>query len=196
MSAARDVRISGDLVKVLSMFRMKTVALTGDIKHMFLQILVKPEDRKYLRMIWRETANDPPAIYEASRHIFGLKCSPFISIECLKKTARKFADRFPQACQAIQESSIVDDILTAVDTPEEALAMVKHLIEICDSIGLKIRKFASNNPTVMEALNDSQKAPNIELDDKSLYDTSLPVIKVLGLLYLSEKDLFTFRWDI
>ena len=72
--------------------------------------------------------------------------------------------------------------------------MIKHLVEICEFVGLKIRKFASNDPKVMDNLDDSQKAPNIQLNDKSLYDTSLPVIKVLGLLYLSERDLFAFRW--
>ena len=84
-----------DIVYVLAMFRTKTVALTGDIRHMFLQILVKPEDRKYLRMIWRPSPDQQPQIYEASRHIFGLKSSPFISIECLKKTARSYQEKYP-----------------------------------------------------------------------------------------------------
>ena len=63
----------------------------------------------------------------------------------------------PPAAKVIENNSIVDDILTAVDSPEEALNLVTQLTEICDSINLKIRKFASNHPEVMATSTTARK---------------------------------------
>ena len=48
------------IVAVELRFRTRKIALIGDISKMFLQIEVDPEDRKYLRFLWRDP-EDPKA---------------------------------------------------------------------------------------------------------------------------------------
>ncbi|CAB4027066.1 Gypsy retrotransposon integrase 1 [Paramuricea clavata] len=184
-----------DVVTVLANFRLKKITVAGDVKLMFLQVMLRPEDRKYVRMIWRPKNDQQPQIYESTRHTFGLRSSPFVCIEVTKDAARKHIDKYPIAAKAMLESTIVDDVLTSVEDEKTALELIEHLKEIYDTVGMKIRKFASNSKLIMDTLDDDQKAPNVELTDKSLFETSLPVIKVLGLIYLAEKDIFTFRFE-
>ena len=47
-----------DLTDVLMRFRKFPVCLMADIQKMFLQILIAPEDRKWLRVLWREPNTD------------------------------------------------------------------------------------------------------------------------------------------
>ncbi|CAB4033457.1 integrase core domain [Paramuricea clavata] len=178
-----------DVVTVLANFRLKKVTVTGDVKLMFLQVLLKPEDRKYVRMIWRPSTGQQPQIYQSTRHTFGLKSSPFICIECTKAAARRHIDTYPIAAKAMLESTIVDDVLTSVDDEKIALELIQNLKEIYKTVGMQIRKFASNSKSIMATLDPDQRAPNIELTDKSMMDSPLPIIRVLEWLnWLQQTD--------
>ncbi|CAB4045985.1 Hypothetical predicted protein, partial [Paramuricea clavata] len=128
-------------------------------------------------------------------HTFGLKSSPFTCIECTKAAARRHIDVYPAAAKAMLESTIVDDVLTSVDSEDAAMEVIDQLKKIYETIGMQIRKFASNSKSIMDSLDPDQKAPNIELTDKSMLDSPMPVIRVLGLIYLAERDVFTFRFS-
>jgi hypothetical protein len=57
------------LVTVMHHFRKYDYAMTGDIKEMFLQVVVPEEDRDYLRiLIYKE---DQLLIYRWKVHLFG-----------------------------------------------------------------------------------------------------------------------------
>ena len=71
--AGRDLLAS--LMDILSRFREKKFAMTADIEEMFLQVAVKPADRKLLRFLWFDE-NDQVVTYQYNRHIIGTKSSP------------------------------------------------------------------------------------------------------------------------
>ncbi|KAL6482555.1 hypothetical protein MHYP_G00106350 [Metynnis hypsauchen] len=52
------------LIGVLIRFREHPVAISGDIKAMFHQIRLLPEDRAFTRFLWREKMTDAPSTYE------------------------------------------------------------------------------------------------------------------------------------
>jgi hypothetical protein len=67
-------QVMSKLITVMHNFQKYDSAMTGDIKEMFLQVLVPKEDRDYLRFIlYRE---DQLLIYRWKVHLFGKTDSP------------------------------------------------------------------------------------------------------------------------
>ena len=73
-------------------FRWRKVALIGDCKKMFLQVLVHPDDRPFLCFLWHypDNVHAVPQIYQFRTLIFGAPDSPFQAISCFQ---RLVADR-------------------------------------------------------------------------------------------------------
>ena len=67
-----------DLVGVLIRFRQEPVVVCGDIKQMFHQVMVSPEDRDALRFLWWPggDTSKAPQVYRMCVHVFGATSSP------------------------------------------------------------------------------------------------------------------------
>ena len=67
-------------------FRQHSVAISADIEAMFMQVLVDPKDRQYLRFL---LSNDTKTIeFEYTRHIFGATDSPCVACYAVRKCAK------------------------------------------------------------------------------------------------------------
>ena len=77
------------LTGVLLRFRMYSVALVGDVKKMFHQVKVHPEDQPALRFLWwRDGHPDKPVkTYQLAVHTLGLTSSPSVAGYALRRTA-------------------------------------------------------------------------------------------------------------
>lgn len=87
-----------DLVGILLRFRKNYVGIIGDIEKMFLQILLKEEDRDSDRYLWRDL--DPkvtPKIYIMARVTFGVVSSPFLVIGTIQERVKRCEETFPVA---------------------------------------------------------------------------------------------------
>jgi hypothetical protein len=64
-----------DLVDILITFRRGAVALIGDVREMFSQVVLSPEDRRFHRILWRdldpEAQINDAAIWKSSIAILG-----------------------------------------------------------------------------------------------------------------------------
>ena len=109
-----------DLTQVLLKFRSHQYTYTCDIKQMYMNVQVKPEDQPYLRFFHRDLHTQKIVVYQSRGHLFGLNCSPFIAIETLKFMARK-EKIHSSVKEAILSGSIVDDILVSL-TNEESIS--------------------------------------------------------------------------
>lgn len=68
-----------NLPGVLFRFRQFKVAMAGDIKQMFHQVMIKKEDRRFLRFLWRNSPDCEIGVYQMNVMIFGASCSPSCS---------------------------------------------------------------------------------------------------------------------
>ncbi|XP_060811419.1 uncharacterized protein LOC132904723 [Bombus pascuorum] len=140
-----------DLFDILLRFRSHQYVLTGDVEKMYRQFLVRPEDRKFQQILWRNDKGEVDT-YQLNTVTFGLSAAPYLAIRCLRQLADDEGHRYPQAAKILQRDFYVDDVLTGSDTRNEALSLRTDLTELLKLAGLTIRKWASNDRALLNGL--------------------------------------------
>ena len=103
-------KLQEDLFDILLRFRSHQYVLTGDIDKMYRQILIRPEDRKYQLILWRNFKGEFDT-YQLNTVTFGLSASP---------TVPKTVGRRRRT--VLQRDFYVDDVFTGADTKEVVLS--------------------------------------------------------------------------
>ncbi|XP_053661172.1 uncharacterized protein LOC128710156 [Anopheles marshallii] len=178
------------LVAVLYKFREFRVAVTGDIREMFFQVRMKPADQRSQMFFWNSdtTPNGSPKIYAVSVMTFGAACSPGSAHYVKNINADRFADRFPRASECIKLEHYVDDMLSSVETVQEAVTLAEDVRHVHAQGGFEIRNWLSNSREVVERLRGGAcNQASIEMCPEQGTE------KVLGMWWNTEDDTFTFR---
>ncbi|XP_055632531.1 uncharacterized protein LOC129773008 [Toxorhynchites rutilus septentrionalis] len=173
---------------VLFKFREKPVAVSGDIREMFHQILIRCEDRYALCFLWREDPSQNPETFVMDVAIFGASCSPCIAQFVKNANAEEFAVQYPKASEAIVRNHYVDDFLDSFDTVEEAQRVAAEVKLIHAKGGFEIRGWCSNSADVLSHLGETfvQKTKDLNLDKSDGAE------RVLGMLWLASEDVLGF----
>lgn len=181
-------KLQRDLVDVLIRTRYKPVAISADISEMFLQIELKPEDRKYHRFLWRDMdVNKQIDVYEYNRLVFGNSASPYLSQKVIRTLANNNIESFPCGAEALLNAMYVDDLSDSVDNTSDAITLRKQVTELLGSAGFRIRKWISNNIDVLADIPESERATSVNIED-----SELPAVKTLGLTWDAEADTYRF----
>ena len=188
--------LMNSLVGVLCRFREQPIAIMGDIERMFHQFRVRVEDRDYLRFLWWKDGNlnEEPVIYRIKVHLFGATSSPGCAMYGLKKLAKDHGRNFSDnVVQFLIQDFYVDDGLRSCSTVDDAQKLIREAREICSKGNIRLHKFISNTPEVMDSI------PETERHDMSVFDLNfkeLQVERVLGVQWCIESDQFKFRLTI
>jgi hypothetical protein len=175
--------LQNDIFSLLLKCRVHKILLSADITKMFRQILVHPQNRDYLRIVYRDNPNTPIKTYRLKTVTYGLNCAPFLAMRCLHELAHQFANSKPRACDAITNAFYMDDLLIGVDSIEEATILRDDLINILAQGGFELCKWASNCVAVLPKPNRGGNATTIGLDANAETTT-------LGLTWNCSKDVF------
>ncbi|XP_050746222.1 uncharacterized protein LOC108021868 isoform X3 [Drosophila biarmipes] len=112
------------LPAVLFQFREGAVRVCGDIKEMFLQVLIRPEDRCSQRFIWRDGNDDRnPDEHLMNVMTFGAACTPSAAQYVKMLKALKFRDSDPRAVKAIIDHHYVDDYVDSFAIESELISV-------------------------------------------------------------------------
>ncbi|UYV64961.1 hypothetical protein LAZ67_3002567 [Cordylochernes scorpioides] len=130
-------KLQKDIFPLLLRFRSHPIAISADITKMYRQILVHPEDTPYQRIIWRDESGQGLKEFELKTLTYGTYCAPFLAIRVLKQLAHDEQIRFPTAEAILKSDFYVDDLLTG---------------------GFKLRQWASNKPTILDTLQETDKS--------------------------------------
>ncbi|XP_076388980.1 uncharacterized protein LOC143264668 [Megachile rotundata] len=177
--------IQDDLFTLLLRFRTYTYVITGDIEKMYRQFLVRPEDRAYQRILWRDRSGLVKT-FEINVVTFGLSSAPFLAIRGVHQLADDERTYFPEASVILKRDLYVDDLLSGANTIEEAKNIQTKISELLKRGGLNIRQWASNEPALLKGLTEEQLHPKI-LGDSA-------VMKTLGLSWDARND--TIRYSV
>ncbi|XP_065094576.1 uncharacterized protein LOC135715093 [Ochlerotatus camptorhynchus] len=178
------------LLLVLIQFREFRVAVCGDLREMFHQVLMREEDQHCLRFYWKEDAEDgAPDVYVMKVMTFGACCSPTTAQYVKNINAKRFEHECPQVVDAIVRKHYVGDMLASVETEEEAVKLAQDVKRIHAAGGFEMRNWLSNSSTVLASL---QAAATNE-KNLSAGEEGNVTEKVLGLWWNTTTDCFTFK---
>lgn len=207
-----------DLLKslfgIMLRFRENKIAVTGDIKDMFLRVKIRPEDRNSFRFLLRDNEKQQIQIrkYEKDSNkdenlinvnekplktcvmtslIFGANCSPFIAQFIKNKNALMYESSMPAAVTAIINQHYMDDYIHSVPDEKTAVKLVQDISFIHKQGGFEIRNWNSNQPEVLknvpkENLGNTAVRFKIEQEHESE--------RTLGLIWTPRED--TLQFDV
>ena len=174
------------LLSVLVQFREFRIGICGDIREMYLQILLKNDTR--LRFFWKDDVDRSPQVFEMSVLPFGVSCAPSIAQYVKNVNAKQFELEHPKAVRAIIDQHYVDDMLASVETEQEAVDLANNVKTIHATAGFEMRNWISNCPSLLDALDE----PTTEEKDLTITEAGATE-KVLGLWWNTTTDCFTFK---
>ncbi len=184
-------KLINELTLVFLRFRHKSITIGADVRKMFYQIRMDPEDRDWHRFLWPE--GDGYKVFRWKVHPFGSAASPCISMFTIKEHARRLREKFPRAAETVIRSTLVDDNLDSVDTVEEGKRLAAELKELYAEAGMELRKVVSNSEEVWEQFSEVERSPSINMAEICTKDLTLPLVKTLGVIYISAEDSFSFH---
>lgn len=180
-------KIHIDLIDILLRFRLGCVCYAADIKKMFRQILMAPEDRIFQMILWREASSDDIETYVLSTVTYGTSCAPYLALRVLKQLADDEKDNHPLGSMLLQNSFYVDDLIRSDDSIEEAQANIKDVIEILDKGKFSLHKWSSNSSEVLKSLPDQL------YEDRNFENNEDNFVKTLGINWCSNSDELAFK---
>ena len=181
-------KLQQDIFDVLLRFRRNPVALVADLTEMFSQVIMAKKDRRYHRFLWRGLdLTRPPDVYEAIRLMFGDRASPYLARYVVRQHAEDNKEVCPLAAAIILLQMYMDDVMTSLETEDEAVDARDELIELLGKAGFKIRRWCSNRPKVLEDIPVEDRVANVNIEE-----SELPCMKALGVQWNAEVDVFTF----
>ncbi|KAK7895294.1 hypothetical protein WMY93_020619 [Mugilogobius chulae] len=185
--------LNNSLLGVLLRFRKEPIALTADVQQMFYCFEVCEEHRDYLRYLWFEDNDITKNVieYRMKVHVFGNSPSPAVAIYCMRRAAKEGEQEHgTDARQFVERQFYVDDGLTSVATPEQAVDLLTRTKNMLAESNLRLHKVASNCSLVMEVFPVEDRAK--DLKDLDLGIDPLPVQRSLGLCWNLQTDSFTY----
>ena len=174
------------LEQILLNFRTWRVALSGDIRKMYREILLRPADRQLHRFLWRASPDQEVQSYCINRVTFGVASSPYLAVQTLQQAGRDFGKDWPIAQHHIDSSFYVDDLLGGANSDEEVIQLYEQLTNILSKAGFTLRKFRSSSPQVLSQIPAKlvEAMPTKTMTD--CHSASYP--KALGVVWNSTND--------
>ncbi|XP_056647358.1 uncharacterized protein LOC130452026, partial [Diorhabda sublineata] len=177
--------IQPDIFNTLLRFRKHQIAFTADIEKMYRQIKLHPSDRQFQHILWREDKSKSVQEYELNTVTYGLGPSSLLATRCLKQLAIENSKDFPEASHVIENNFYMDDLISGTDSVEDAIHLIKHLINILDSAKFPLRKWTSNRTEIFENLN-------LDLSSSEFMIKNGSSTKTLGVFWFSLEDVFSY----
>ena len=136
-------------------FRENRYQLSADIEAKYMQVSVRPADRKFLRFLWGETE---PHFFEYLRFVFCAKCSPTCANFALETCADDHFDEHPHVKRIVRDNFYMDDIFVFTDTIREAISIIRDLRLVLSLGGFNLTKWISNSPEILNNVPPDQRA--------------------------------------
>jgi hypothetical protein len=121
-----------EVAGVLLRFRSGLYSFAGDVKQMFLKILLPEQDRPYHCFLWRRPGQSDLVCFQFKVHVFGNAGSPFVAVFLLKEHTILYQSQFPAAVETLRQSTLIDDVLDSMDTIDEARATLDNVRTILE----------------------------------------------------------------
>ncbi|XP_063994830.1 uncharacterized protein LOC135172605 [Diachasmimorpha longicaudata] len=175
--------IQNNIFEQVIRFRTHRYVITADIKKMYRQILVHPEDRQFQKIFWHYQGKT--RTFQLNTVTFDTTAAPFLALRTLQQLARDEAHAFPRTSKLLLRDFYVDDVITGADHLDELINIRDEMIALLARGGFYIRKWASNHNASLESIAKQ----TFDLDCLVRND---PVQKTLGIIWDARDDLLRY----
>ena len=186
---ARGPKLLNNLVEVLMKFRQQPIGLTCDIKEMFLNVYMPPEDWDWHRFFYTFPGEEKARIFRAKVHQFGSRGSPDSTCFAMKLHALICIATLIQAAIAILDHCIVDDGLIPIKDRDTGKQLVTEVVQFAAGLGMTVHKWASNDPSILPP--GTTQRDLVELNSMDL-EAQYPEGKALGIVWHTKTDEMSF----
>ncbi|XP_065079783.1 uncharacterized protein LOC135702685 [Ochlerotatus camptorhynchus] len=182
--------VQRDLLCILIYFRLHKYAIVGDVEKMYRMINVILQDQSLLRILWRESVDEPLRTYQLTTVTYGTSSAPYLVTRCLKKCAEEGEETHPVAANAIKNNFYVDDMLTGAHSVKEGQQLCTDILSLLDSAGFNLRKLHSNQPAILKGIPSylRDKREILDIDSTSTVKTLESSIWWNGPKWLQEES--------
>ena len=152
-----DLLLSGpslqtNIVDILTKWRMLKYVYSADIQKIYRQINVHPDHRKFQRILWRFSEEEPISIFELNTVTYDVVSSAYQALRSIRQLSLDEYERFPQVVKFPNENMYVDDGFFGADTIDEAIVLAKQFHDFLMAGGFPLRKWAANHPDLLAHL--------------------------------------------
>ncbi|XP_044727788.1 uncharacterized protein LOC123291538 [Chrysoperla carnea] len=180
-------KLHSDVFVTLLNFRLFAIAMTADISQMYRQIKIQKSHRRYQRLVWRFSKNEPISVYEISVVAFGVTSSPYLALRTMHQLASDESSSYPLASNAVINDMYVDDFVTSVQDTQNAIKLFQEMVNLCESGGFPIVKWNTNSKVVLKNIPEKIRL------NQTLEFNSGNMQSVLGLQWDPESDTLSFK---
>ncbi|GFT23265.1 DUF1758 domain-containing protein [Nephila pilipes] len=176
-----------DICTILVRFRVNKIAFTSDIKQIYRQILIDPDDQNLQKIVWRNSYDSVTKEYRFSIVTYGTSSAPFLATRCLHQIGLGSQNINPEISNIIQNSFYMEDLTAGAKSNKEAFALIQNLSETLNARGFHLREWRSISQDVVNNLAQNLgEESNLEIHPKNCSET-------LGLIWDSSTDCFVFK---
>uniref|UniRef100_A0A8D9E595 Integrase catalytic domain-containing protein n=1 Tax=Cacopsylla melanoneura TaxID=428564 RepID=A0A8D9E595_9HEMI len=181
-------KLQKDICNIILSYRSHAVVLCADIKQMYRQILLDPNDRKFQHIFWRQPQTNEILEFELNTVTYGISPSAYQAQRVLKQLVVDEGHNFPLASKAILHDTYIDDVVSGASSEQEALRLQQELVDLLKKGCFELRKWASNSSTLLESVpHDHREKP------LALRENEEPTFKILGLHWDPASDTFSYH---
>lgn len=116
------------LADTLTRWRRHRYVFMADIKMMYRQIQLHPDDRDLQRILWEEEGQVKE--YQLNTVTYGLASAPYLAIRVLRQLATDEANDLPLGADVLRHDTYMDDILTGAASLEAAYSLVDQVTSL------------------------------------------------------------------
>jgi len=180
-------KLHNDIPSIILGFRRHRIVFTCDIRQMFRNILLHPDDRNLQLIYWRDDPSKPLQIFQLCTVTYGMASSPFLANRVIQQLIADEGQQHPLAADALKEQIYVDDALLGSDTVEEGLLLQQDVIKLMEKGGFSLRKWSSNNCNILETIPPEHRGTPLQFCSQDQ-----PLCNVLGLRWIPDLDVFAY----
>ncbi|XP_050340495.1 uncharacterized protein LOC126766847 [Bactrocera neohumeralis] len=180
--------LQADLTILILRWRLFKYVFNSDIEKMYRQILLKADQTKYQRIVFRNHPTEQTNLFELKTVTFGINCAPYLAIRTLLQLADDVESSLPVASNILRKCMYVDDVLAGGHSIEAAIKARNEIRTALESAGFPLRKWTANCGRILQGLPKDHLLNKEFLDFEDTSD-----VKALGIRWNAHTDFFYFK---
>lgn len=155
-------KLQDDLIEIFLRFRCRKYGMSADIKQMFRQVRINPEEYSFQRILWRDEPSQPLKQYFITVVSWGMTSAGYNSVRALQQCGHDGAKEYPFGSKIALNDFYFDDMLSGADDEQELILQQREVSDLLLTAGLELSKWSTNSPLLAKKVTSQDYAVPLE----------------------------------